>query len=210
VAVAPLAPEPSGAGAILARVGNTVQARLVALEAPDDVVEAAPAAPVPLPALELPRARRPGWPTLAALAVACGLAAVALGAGALVAELRSAPVDESGTGLERALAVVADSGSQRFPLRGSVGRITLVVTDAGRAVLALDGLGRAPAGSVYRAWIVEPGSAAPTPAGSFDGSVRLVPLAGHVARGARVGVTLEPEVGGDRPSRPLRLVAVRP
>ncbi len=76
-------------------------------------------------------------------------------------------------------------------------------------MLTLDGLGAAPPGTIYRAWTVAPGSATPVPAASFDGSTPVVPLATRVAKGARVAVTLEPAAGGDRPSRPLRLVAVR-
>ena len=51
--------------------------------------EASPGTPVPLPALDIPRSRRPGWPTLAALAAGCGVAAILLGAWALVADVRS-------------------------------------------------------------------------------------------------------------------------
>ena len=183
------------------------RADIVALEAPDDVLEAGPAAPVPLPALDLPQARRPGWPTLAALAAGCGVAAVALGAGALVAGARSdARADPAPP---CSLAVLADPTAERYPLRGSVGRIALVVNHADEAVLVLAGLGAAPDGTTYEAWLVRPGSAHPVAAGTFDASKRVVPLSASVPRGARVGVTLEQAGGADIPSRPLRLVAVR-
>ena len=189
---------------ILARV---TRAHIVALEAPDDVLEAAPAAPVPLPALDLPRARRPGWPTLAALAAGCGVAAVALGTWALVAGTRSEAAPEPTA--SPSLAVLADPTAERYPLRGSVGRIALVVNHANEAVLVLAGLGAAPDGMAYQAWVVPPGSAHPLSAGAFDASERVVPLSAAVPRGARVGVTLEQVGGADRPSRALRLVAVR-
>lgn len=183
------------------------RAHLVAVDTPDDVVEATAAAPVPLPALDLPPVRRPGWPTLAALAIACGLFAVALGGWALVAGTRSeAAPAEAGT---RSLAVLADPAAERYPLRGSVGRIALVVNHADEAVLVLGGLGAAPDGKTYAAWVVLPDSARPLGAGTFDASEQVVPLSIAVPPGARVGVTLEPAGGAERPSRPLRLVAVR-
>ena len=161
------------------------RADIVALEAPDDVLEAGPAAPVPRPALDLPQARRP-----------------ALVAGAR-SDARADPAPPS------SLAVLADPTAERYPLRGSVGRIALVVNHADEAVLVLAGLGAAPDGTTYEAWLVRPGSAHPVAAGTFDASKRVVPLSASVPRGARVGVTLEQAGGADIPSRPLRLVAVR-
>ena len=73
---------------------GTIRAHLVPLDVSQEgvepaLLEASPGTPVPLPALELPRSRRPGWPTLAALAAGCGVAAILLGAWAIVAEVRS-------------------------------------------------------------------------------------------------------------------------
>lgn len=181
-------------------------AQLVPLPPPAGPVEASPAA---LPPLELVPPAKQRWATLAALAIATGLAAVGLGAWVVVSEARSETPAATRPTLAHSLAVLADRNSVRYPLRGSVGRIALVVADEGRAVLTLDGLGRAPAGSLYRAWVVAPGSATPLPAGRFDASERVVPLVRAVPPGARVGVTLEPAAAGDRPSRPLRLVALR-
>ncbi|HET9286626.1 MAG TPA: anti-sigma factor [Gaiella sp.] len=175
----------------------------------DEVVEASLGVPVPLPALELAAPRRPAWPTLAALAITCGVLAVALGAFALVAELRSGPAPATTLAAGPALAILADSEAERVPLRGSVGRIVLVVGDGDRGVLTLDGLGPAAEGRMYAAWVVPPGSAVPVPAGSFDGSEQVIPLTRQVRTGARVAVTLEPSGRPNRPSRPLRLVAVR-
>jgi hypothetical protein len=112
--------------------------------------------------------------------------------------------------LERAVAVLAGPGTERFPLRGSVGRIALVVGSGERGVLALDGLGRAPEGKTYTAWLVPPGSATPVRVATFSGKEPVVLLGRRVSRGASVGVTLEAVPAPDKPSRTLRLVAVRP
>jgi hypothetical protein len=183
---------------------------VVPFERPERSVEATPAQRPPLAPIELPRARRPGWPTLASLAIASGLAAIGLGAWAVVDQARSSPDAASGHELERALAVLADTSAERYPFRGAVGRIALVVTQADAAALALDGLGPAPEGLTYQAWLVPAGSVTPLPDATFDASSRAVPLDHTVAEGARVGVTLEPSGGSERPSRPLRLVATRP
>ncbi len=173
-------------------------------------VDAAPATPLVLAELELPRGRRPGWPTLAALAIATGVVALGLGGWAVVSG--TTPERQTrleGTRLDRALAVLADRHAARIPLRGSVGRIVLVVASDDTALLALDGLGAAPDGRRYQAWLVPPGSATPVPAGAFDGRDRVVLLTRPVRSGARLGVTLEPAAGVDSPTRLLRLVAER-
>jgi hypothetical protein len=195
---------------------GTIRAHLVPLDVSQEGVEPAlpegsPGTPVPLPALELPRSRQPGWPTLAALAAGCGAAAILLGAWALVAEVRSGNSDASSNtpALERAVAILAGPSTERLPLRGSMGRITLVVGAGERGVLAVDGLGRAPDRRIYTAWLVAPGSATPVRVATFSGDEPAVPLSRRVGRGARVGVTLEAEPAPDRPSRTLRLVAAR-
>jgi hypothetical protein len=195
---------------------GTIRAHLVPLDAPRDAAEqamldASPGTPVPLPALDLPRSRRPGWPTLAALAAGCGVVAILLGAWAVVAEVRSGSEASSSTGpaLDRAVGILAGASTERFPLRASMGRITLVVGAGEHAVLALDGLGRAPEGRSYAAWLVPPGSATPVRVATFSGREPLVLLSRKVGRRASVGVTLESSPAPDRPSRTLRLVAVR-
>jgi len=184
----------------------------VALDAPNEAREASPGTPIApaAPAApDLPPERRPGWPTLAALAAGCGVAAILLGAWALVASVRADEPTPGAAALERAVAVLAEPGAERLALRGSVGRITLVVGSGDRAVLVLDGLGRAPDGRTYAAWVVPPGSATPAAAATFTATERAVPLDLPVPQGARVAVTLETAPAPDRPSRPLRLVAVR-
>lgn len=185
-------------------------AQLVSYVDPTPPPEATPAAPVGLAPVELPRARRPGWPTLASLAIATGLVALGLGAWAIV----TAAHDDTAPGLEaphldRALSLLAAPGAERIPLRGSVGRIVLVADRDGAALLSLAGLGRAPDGYDYEAWVVPQGSATPRPAGTFDGSERIVLLSRPAPLGARVAVTLEVDGGADHPTRPLRLVAER-
>lgn len=191
----PLQPEPRGPV-------EAVELRLASEAAQPETL-------MSLPPIELDREMRPSWPTLAALAVVTGLAALGLGVWAAVEQVRvEEPVAATG-GVDESLAVLTDSSAERYPLRGSVNRIVLVVAADGRAVLALDGLGVAAPGTTYRAWLVAPGSATPLAAGAFDASVPVVQLTRRVASGARVAVTLEPATGAARPSRPLRLVAVR-
>ena len=170
---------------------------------------ALPETPIALAPIALDRETRPSWPTLAALALVTGLAALGLGVWAVLEQVRvEEPVAATGR-VDESLAVLTDSSAERYPLRGSVNRIVLVVAADGRAVLTLDGLGVAAPGTTYRAWLVAPGSATPLAAGAFDASVPVVQLARRVANGARIAVTLEPATGAVRPSRPLRLVAVR-
>jgi hypothetical protein len=187
--------------------GSSIQLVPSAEPAP---LDAAPAAPVALQPIELPRARRPGWPTLASLGIATGLAAIALGGWAIVSAAdRETAAGLEGAQLDRAIALLGSPTAERVPLRGSVGRIVLVAAPDGVALLALDGLGVAPDGRDYEAWVVPPGSATPLPAGTFDGSHRIVPLTRPVPAGALVAVTLESRGGAERPSRPLHLVAER-
>jgi hypothetical protein len=191
-------------------VAEQSTANIVPFERRADVVAPARVETVVLPPLEVPRPRRPTWPTLAALAIASGIAAVALGSWAVFSEARSdAAPAEPAPSVEWSLGVLADASARRYPLRNSVGRIALVADDADRAVLTLDGLGPAPEGSTYQVWFVPPGSAQPYAAGTFDGTERVVPLPRAVRRGTRVGVTLEQAPGAVKPSRTLRLVALR-
>ena len=187
------------------------RAHLVALDpVTDDALEATPGVPVPLPALDLPSARRPGWPTLAALAAGCGVVAIVLGAWALVASIRSSDAGPPDPTVQQAVAVLTNARAERILLHGSVGRVALVVDPEGKAVLALDGLGRAPDGRTYAAWVVPAGSATPQRIGTFIGTRRAVPLDRRVGHGALVAITLEVEPPPERPSRPLRVSAVRP
>ena len=200
---------PSPAGSILGTVSREGSATIIRLDRATDAVDATPPEPIQLQPIELPRSRRPGWPTLAALAIATGLVAIGLGAWSVFSEARSRPTAGEDAEVERSLAVLADSSAVRYPLRGSVGRVALVVTESDDAVLALDGLGPAPVGSTYRVWLVAPGSATPVGDAAFDAASPVVALERRIPSGTRVAVTLEPAADTTRPSRPLRLVAVR-
>ena len=187
-------------------VARSSAAEVIRFEAPDEV----PRGPVALEELPPLKSPKHGWATLAALAIGTGLAAVGLGAWVTLAELRSDEVPVAPRpAVTDAVGVLADSQAERYPLRGSVERIVLVVAEDGRAALTLDGLGAAPAGQRYVAWVVPAGSATPLAAGTFDARQRVVPLERSVGRGTRVAVTLEPGSAVVRPSRPLRLSAVR-
>ena len=180
---------------------------------PDEQPEATAAQPVAgFPPVELPPERRLSWSTLAALAAACGLAAVVLGAGAVLWPGDGSAPTAAATApdLERAVALLADPAVARVTFAGSLGRIVLLAGGEGDALLVLNGLGAAPAGRVYRAWVTEPGPGETLPAAVFDGTGRLVPLTEPVPPGAQVSVTLEDEGGADAPSRAPRLYAVRP
>jgi len=91
----------------------------------------------------------------------------------------------------------------------AVNRRVLVADRDGTALLSLTGLGAAPDGYDYEAWVVPPGSATPRPAGTFAGTERIVLLSRAAPPGSRVAVTLEADGGTERPTRPLRLVAER-
>ena len=143
-------------------MARSASAQLVSF-ADREPLEATPATAAVLAPVELPRPRRPTWPTLASLAIATGLVALALGAWAIVSG-----ADEGTTGLDRAqldraLPLLAAPGAERIPLRGSVGRIVLVADRAGAALLSLAGLASAPDGYDYEAWVIPPESATPLP-----------------------------------------------
>ena len=96
-----------------------------------------------------------------------------------------------------ALAVLASEDARRIPVAGRNG--ALVVAPTGEAALVVSGLGPAPEGKTYEAWVIEEGT--PRPAGLFRGGGRVVvPLERPVPRGAVVAVTVEPEGGVERPT----------
>ena len=85
----PLSAEAVGRPGYPRRVTQSPSPQLVPYveRAPLDATPAAPttsAAPVALAPVQLPRARRPSWPTLASLAIVSGLVALGLGAWAIV------------------------------------------------------------------------------------------------------------------------------
>jgi hypothetical protein len=140
-----------------------------------------------------------------------GFAAIGLGAWGLISE-RDDSRDTAAArslALNRAAAVLADPQAQRIPVAGSVGRIVLFVAKRGDAVLMLKGLGAAPVGRTYQAWVTLPGSGETLSAGTFNGAEPFVPLTEWVTPGVRLSVTLEDGAGATKPSRVARLKAVR-
>jgi hypothetical protein len=173
-------------------------------------------APVRVDRVELPPERRLSASTLAALAAAAGIAAIVLGGWAFlsafggddgtdVSAQQAAP-----TGFEEAVSLLARPGAERLRLRGSVGRIILVVQSGDHAALVLNGLAEAPSGWAYQAWVTPPSSITPRSAGLFSGREVVVPLAVSVRPGATVAVTLEPATGSLAPTRTPKLVVERP
>lgn len=165
----------------------------------------------------LPPERRLSAATLAGLAAAAGVAAIVLGGWAFMsgAGLSGVGTDDSvstspPTGFEEALALLTRPNSERLQLRGSVGRIILVVQPSNDAALVLNGLGQADSEWAYQVWVTSPDSITPRSAGLFSGREIVVPLTSPVPPGAVVAVTLEPATGSFAPTRPPKLVVERP
>ncbi len=76
---------------------------------------------------------------------------------------------------------------------------TVSVGQNGKATLSVSGLGAAPDGKTYEAWII-PASGPPRPAGLFPGSTSSVRLHGSVPKHAVVAVTVEPKAGSRAPT----------
>lgn len=170
-------------------------------------------------AVEIPKSRRPSPLSLAALGVLAGVAAMALGAAAVLSA-GSATEKESADGAlsasqtqaapaaspieRRVLALLAKPSTERIAFTGSRG-LVLAVGSGGRAAILVRGLERAELGNPYRAWIVAPG-AAPIGAAQFVGVERAVFLSRSLVPGASVVVSTT------RPAARLernRVVAVR-
>lgn len=164
--------------------------------------------------VELRPERRFSTATLAGLAAAAGIAAIVLGGWAFVSGVRtdagSDGVGAAPTGLQQAVALLTRPDVERLPLRGSVGRIVLVVEASGNAALVLNGLGPVDSEWAYQVWVTGPNALAPRSAGLFSGREAIVPLTGLVRRGAVVAVTLEPAVGSFAPTRTPKLLVERP
>ena len=151
--------------------------------------------------------RRRVVPVLGAAAAIAAVLALAVG---LWATQLSGDLDDARLALERerqAAAVLADPGARTVALEAGDGR--LVVDDAGRAVLVLDGLDPAPEGKTYELWIIEGENA--SAAGLFAGRDGLdwVGLDGTVETGDVVAVTIE-EAGGVEVSANDPIVASAP
>ena len=164
--------------------------------------------------IELPPERRLSAATLAAIAVAAGVSAIVLGGWAFFSGARGdgsgRSWDAAPPGHQQAISLLAKPGVERLPLRGSVGRIILVVEPSGDATLVLNGLSAADSQWAYQAWVSPPNARVARPAALFSGREALVPLTSPVAPGATVSVTLEPAGGSFAPTRSAKLVVERP
>ena len=168
---------------------------------------------VALPPLPEPPPRKPAWPTLAALGIATGVAAVGLGAWTFVSGT-SAPSPRRGPwapASSATLAVLADSRAERYPLAGKCRPHRSRRRPAGpRGPDARRPRSR-PEGSRYHAWLVPSGLGNPVAVAMFDGlGSGHPPSAAGAPRVARRRSRSKRRFGATRPSRTLRLVALRP
>ncbi len=133
---------------------------------------------------------RSRWTLAAAgLAAAAACAAIALGAWAATLHGKLQHERAAQGNDAAALSVLTDSQGKRYDLQGARGE--LVVTRTGEGALGIQGLGPAPAGKTYEAWVIEHGKA--TSAALFHGGedVIAIRLAPPVPLGAYVAVTRE-------------------
>ncbi len=136
--------------------------------------------------------RRRAVPAAAALAVAAACAAVGVGIWSLALSHSLRNERKARRGEARALAILADPRTARFPLHGAPG--VLAVTPERDGALAVAHLDAAPRAKTYELWVLRSG--APQPAGIFGGGGRvLVALERKVPLGAEVAVSLERKGG---------------
>ena len=201
--------------------------QLPALEADGVVQEGAPIPPGSIWAVDVPRARRITPVTLVALGVSAGIAAMALGVGAVVfagsstspstqtpvptaAPSAAAPsrVSAALPAVERrALALLAKPSTERIGFRGAPG-LVLAVGSGGRAAILIRGLAPTPAGTPYNAWIVtRRGAVAPVRAARFTATERAVFLGTRLGPRTSVVVSTGRPVAG--PPARNRVVALR-
>ncbi len=121
-----------------------------------------------------------------------------LGAVAAVAVAAAAALAIWNVSLHNSLDNARSANSKIVGLKGAEGN--LAVAGSGSAALFMCGIGKAPAGKTYEAWVITRGKA--TRAGEFQGSPRCVavPLARTVPSGSAVAVTVEPNGGSDQPT----------
>ena len=103
-------------------------------------------------------------------------------------------------GASQAIELIGQPGARRVAVNGSDGKMVLVTTPNGRAVLILYGLKQAPAGKEYQAWIVT--GKTPKSAGLFrgGGTTVVIPLAQRVPKNSIFAVTLEKAGGVPAPT----------
>jgi len=161
--------------------------------------------------LELPPKRRASTAALITLAALVGVAAIALGTTALVSSLDSddstEAVQTTMSEMDEAISLLAKPSTKRMPIANSGGRIILALGANGRGVLILDGLGPAPTGKAYQAWVIKPNAKAPASAAVFAGAETMVPLSVAIRPGAVVAITIEQAGGVPAPTQAPKLVA---
>ena len=164
---------------------------------------------------ELPPRNGVSGAVLATFAALAGMSAIALGLWAFVVsvpadsptEIVGAPVSESA----QAISLLSKPTTVRLPLAGADDRATLAVASNGRGMIVLDGLGIAPVGRTYQAWVLTPRPRPrPLPAAVFTGVETVVPLTARVVPGSVVGITVERPGGALAPTSALELTAQRP
>ena len=165
--------------------------------------------------VEIPEPRRPSPAPLVVLGLLAGIAAMVVGAFAVVSAAGSAeepappaPVTPTAAATPRVeqqvLALLAKPSTDRVVFHGSGGQLVLVVGSAGRAAILVRGFERAPASRPYRAWVV--GAGKPVRAGTFTGAERAIFLSVPVLRQERVVIARD-RAAALRPSS--KLVAAR-
>jgi hypothetical protein len=201
--------------------------QLPALEGDGGVREGPRLSPGSIWAVDIPRARRITPVTLVALGVAAGIAAMALGAAAVVfagsSSSRSAETSVPTAGPRpaaparasaalpaverRALALLAKPSTERIAFSGARG-LVLAVGSGGRAAILIRGLAPTPARTPYNAWIVtRRGGRVPVRAARFTTSERAVFLGIRLGPRSSVVVSTRRPVAG--PPAGNRVVALR-
>lgn len=152
---------------------------------------------------------------LATLALVAGMGAIVLGMWAVVSSIDS----DAGTevvrppiyGAAQAISLLSKPTTVRLPLAGAEDRAILAVASNGRGMLVLDGIGLAPVGRTYQAWVLTPRPRSiPLPGAIFSGVETVVPLSARVEPGSVVGITIERTGGAAAPTSELELTAQRP
>jgi anti-sigma-K factor RskA len=147
--------------------------------------------------IQFPR-RRWVFPATLAAAAAAAVAAIAVG---VWATSLSRDLDRERSAKEnyaQALQLLGSSGAEVTQLADAEGG--LLVAPNGEAALVVCGLGPAPEGRTYEAWVIE--GETPLPAGLFRGGSGCPPvlLERNVPPGSTVAVTLERAGGAPRPT----------
>lgn len=166
--------------------------------------ETAPAPTTQSAASPRPAARtRIAWYQRPGLVAAAAVAAIALGATAVVTHPWSNDVGQTLSATERVLDA-PDAQQLSAPVRSVSGASITVVRSASqhRAVMMTDGVPAPPPGKVYQAWYLEPsGQMVSVGLMSSVHDGRQVLLNGDAATAQAVAITLEPAGGSPSPTQ---------